>query len=43
VWNADSNLILVKGCVPGHKNAILYINKSKKKAFRALDEKKEVV
>jgi hypothetical protein len=41
--DADNNLIMVKGCVPGHKNALLYINKSKKKAFRSFDEKKEVV
>lgn len=41
--DADNNLILVKGCVPGHKNGILYINKSNKKQFRSLDEKKEVV
>lgn len=41
--DADNNLILVKGCVPGHKNGILYINKSRKKEFQSLDEKKEVV
>jgi large subunit ribosomal protein L3 len=38
--DAESNLILVKGCVPGHKNGLVYINKSQKKAFRALDEVK---
>lgn len=41
--DTDNNLILVKGCVPGHKNGILYINKSFKKTFRSLDEKSEVV
>ncbi len=41
--DADNNLILVKGCVPGHKNGIVYINKSQKKVFRSLDEKKEIV
>jgi large subunit ribosomal protein L3 len=41
--DADKNLILVKGAVPGHKNGVVLINKSKKKAFRSLDEKKEVV
>ncbi len=41
--DADNNLILVKGCVPGSKNGLLYINKSFKKAFASLDEKKEVV
>ena len=39
----ENNLILLKGCVPGHKNGLLYINKSRKKAHRSLDEKKEVV
>jgi len=33
-------LILVKGAVPGHKNGVIVINKSKKKAFRSLDEVK---
>lgn len=41
--DADNNLILVKGCVPGSKNGLLYINKSFKKAFRSLDEKRETV
>jgi len=41
--DAGNNMILVKGCVPGHKDGLVYINRSKKKAFRALDEKKEVV
>jgi large subunit ribosomal protein L3 len=36
--DADQNLILVKGAVPGHKNGVIVINRSKKKAFRALDE-----
>ena len=40
--DADQNLILVKGAVPGHKNGVIVINKSKKKAFRSLDEVKEV-
>jgi large subunit ribosomal protein L3 len=39
--DADQNLILVKGAVPGHKNGVVVINKSKKKAFRSLEEKKE--
>ena len=41
--DADQNLILVKGAVPGHKNGVVLVNKSKKKAFRSLDEKIEVV
>lgn len=40
---ADSNLILIKGCVPGSKNGLVYINKSQKKAFRSFDEKIETV
>ena len=41
--DADQNLILVKGAVPGHKNGVVVINRSKKKAFRSLEEKKETV
>ena len=40
--DADQNLILVKGAVPGHKNGFVVINKSKKRVFKSLDEKKEV-
>lgn len=39
----EQNLLLIKGCVPGAKNAFIVVNISKKKAFRALDEKKEMV
>ncbi len=39
----EQNLILVKGAVPGSKNGFLVINKSRKKSYRSLDEKKEVV
>lgn len=39
---ADQNLILVKGCVPGSKNGYVTINKSTRKAFKSLDEKIEV-
>ena len=38
--DADQNLILVKGAVPGHKNGVVAINLSKKRAFRSLDEVK---
>jgi large subunit ribosomal protein L3 len=38
--DAESNLIMVKGCVPGHKNGLVYINISQKKAFKSLDEVK---
>ena len=41
--DTDNNTILVKGAVPGHKNAVIMINKSFKKAWRSLDEQKEVI
>ena len=41
--DAGNNLILVKGAVPGHTNAIILINRSKKKVFRSLEEKQETV
>ncbi len=41
--DAGNNLILVKGAVPGHTNAIILINRSRKKVFRSLEEKKETV
>ena len=41
--DAENNLVLIKGAVPGHKNAVVLINKSKKRVFRSLDEKREVV
>ena len=39
----DQNLLMLKGAVPGHKNSLITINRSKKKAFKSLDEKREVV
>ena len=41
--DAQSNTILIKGAVPGCQNAILTINRSQKKEYKSLDEKKEVV
>jgi large subunit ribosomal protein L3 len=41
--DVEKNIILVKGAVPGHKNAYLTINKALKKAYRSLEEKREVV
>jgi large subunit ribosomal protein L3 len=41
--DAEKNLILVKGAVPGHKNGYLTVNKSLKKAYRSLEEKRESV
>jgi len=40
--DVENNLILVKGAVPGQRHAIVYINRSKKKAFKSLDEQKAV-
>lgn len=39
----ETNTILIQGAVPGHANAILSINRSRKKAFKSLDEKKAFV
>ena len=39
----ENNLILVKGAVPGSKNSIISVKRSKKKVFKSLDEKKAVV
>lgn len=41
--DAAANTILIKGAVPGHKNAFVVIYRSKKKAFRPLDEERKVV
>ena len=41
--DAENNLILVKGAVPGHTNTVLSINISRKKAHRSLEEKRETV
>lgn len=41
--DAEKNFIFVKGAVPGHKNAYVAIYRSKKKAFRPLDEERKVV
>ena len=38
----DSNLILIKGAVPGQRHAIVYINRSKKKMYKSLDDQKAV-
>ena len=39
----EGNLLLLKGAVPGSKLGYVTILRSRKKAFKALDEKKEVV
>ncbi|NLE64852.1 MAG: 50S ribosomal protein L3 [Elusimicrobia bacterium] len=41
--DVEGNMILVKGAVPGAKNGLVSIVRSQKKAYRSLDEKKEVV
>ncbi|MCA9408148.1 MAG: 50S ribosomal protein L3 [Candidatus Omnitrophica bacterium] len=40
---SENNLLLIKGAVPGHSNAIIQIQRSRKKAYKSLDEKKAVV
>lgn len=39
----ENNMLLVKGAVPGCKNGLVSIERSSKKAYRSLDEKKEAV
>ncbi len=39
----DKNFVLLRGAVPGHRNGIVFVDKSKKKAYRSLDEVKAVV
>lgn len=39
----ENNVLLVKGAVPGCKNGLVTVRKSAKRAYRSLDEKKEVV
>jgi large subunit ribosomal protein L3 len=41
--DVENNMILVHGAVPGSKNGLVSIERSFKKAYRSLDEKKEVI
>ena len=41
--DVDTNVMALKGAVPGPMRAVIVIQKSRRKAFRSLDEKKEVV
>jgi large subunit ribosomal protein L3 len=41
--DAENNMILVHGAVPGCKNGLVTVERSFKRAYRSLDEKKEVV
>jgi large subunit ribosomal protein L3 len=37
--DAEHNLLAVVGAVPGHKNSLILVNRSKKKAFQSLEAK----
>ncbi|HSA31626.1 MAG TPA: 50S ribosomal protein L3 [Candidatus Omnitrophota bacterium] len=37
--DATNNILLIKGAVPGAKNGLLEINRSKKRAYRSLEDK----
>ncbi len=39
----ENNILLIKGAVPGSKNALVAINFSQKKVWKSLDEKRAVV
>lgn len=41
--DTENNTILIQGAVPGHQNTVLTINRSLKKQFKSLDEKKAFV
>jgi hypothetical protein len=41
--DVENNVVLVKGAIPGHRNAIVSIERSFKKAFKSFDEQKVVV
>ena len=41
--DVEKNIILLKGTVPGYKKAYVVINRSKKKAFRPLQEERKAV
>ncbi|MBI5150658.1 MAG: 50S ribosomal protein L3 [Candidatus Omnitrophica bacterium] len=41
--DVEKNIILLKGTVPGYRNAYVVINRSKKKAFRPLQEERKAV
>jgi large subunit ribosomal protein L3 len=41
--DAENNMILVHGAVPGSKNGLVTIERSFKKVYKSLEEKKEVV
>jgi len=41
--DTENNTVLVQGAVPGHKDGIIEMNRSQKKEYRSLEEKKAVV
>lgn len=41
--DAENNILLVSGGIPGTKNSLVEINRSKKKKYKSLDEKVEYV
>lgn len=41
--DVENNIVLIKGAVPGHKNSIVFIKLSKKRAFKELNQERVVV
>ena len=41
--DGEHNLLTLRGAVPGHKNSLITIQRSRKKAFKSLEEKKAVM
>lgn len=41
--DVEKNVILIKGAIPGYRSSIIEINRSQKKAFKSLEERKAVV
>lgn len=37
--DAENNILLLEGAVPGHKNCLVELNRSKKKKYQSLDDK----
>ncbi|MBU0469373.1 MAG: 50S ribosomal protein L3 [Candidatus Omnitrophica bacterium] len=41
--DSENNIVLIKGAIAGHQNSIVTINRSEKKEYKSLDEKRAVV
>ena len=41
--DVENNIVLIKGAVVGHQNSIVSVNRSVKKQYKSLDEKRAVV